>query len=144
MIFLNGVIMNIFSFSYLPQEAFEIRKTVFMDEQGFVDEMDDIDSKATHFLVFDGDNAIATCRIFSKDEELFLGRFAVLKEYRNKGIGRLLLSFVEETALKMGYNSIKLHSQIRARDFYQKCGFVPFGEVELEENYPHIWMMKDF
>lgn len=136
--------MKIFAFSFLPDEAFDIRKTVFMDEQGFKDEMDDIDSIATHFLVFDGENAVATCRIFLKNGEFILGRFAVLKEYRNKGIGRLLLAFVEETVLKMGYNSIKLHSQIRAKDFYQKCGFIPFGEIELEEDYPHIWMKKEF
>ena len=134
--------MKVLNFDYLPQEAFQIRVKVFMDEQGFVDEMDDIDSVSIHFLVFDNEKAVATCRIFKKDGEYILGRFAVLMECRKQGIGRLLLQKVEEKVLELGGSSLSLHSQIRAKQFYEKCGYISYGEVELEENYPHIWMKK--
>ena len=52
------------------------------------------------------------------------------------------MSFVEATLLSVGYNELYLHSQLRAKKFYEKCGFVSFGEIELEENCPHIWMKK--
>jgi predicted GNAT family N-acyltransferase len=141
-IFLKGLFMNILAFDFLPKEAMDIRIKVFCDEQGFVDEMDDIDSFSTHFLVFDNDKAVATCRLFEQNGKHILGRFAVLKDYRNKGVGRLLMSFVEDTLLSVGYNELYLHSQLRAKKFYEKCGFVSFGEIDCEENCPHIWMKK--
>ena len=134
--------MKILSYDYLPQDAFDIRVKVFMDEQGFVDEMDETDSFATHFLAFDGEKAVATCRVFQKNGQFILGRFAVLKEYRKQGVGRLLLNAAEQKVKELGGSELILHSQLRAKEFYEKCGYVCFGEIELEENYPHIWMKK--
>ena len=92
--------------------------------QGFVDEMDDTDSVATHFVAFDNEKAVATSRIFKKDGKFFLGRFAVIKEYRSRGVGKLLLSEVEDTVIKIGGDMLYLHSQLRAQGFYEKCGYI--------------------
>ena len=35
-----------------------------------------------------------------------------------------------------------LHAQIQAQQFYEKQGDLPYGEIEYEENCPHIWMLK--
>lgn len=134
--------MEIKVYNSLPEEAFAIRIKVFCDEQGFVDEIDDTDNAATHFVAFDGDKAIATCRVFLKDNNYVLGRFAVIADYRKRGIGRALLNFAECYVKKHGYNCLTLHSQLRAALFYEKCGYSSYGELELEENYPHIWMKK--
>ena len=49
----------------IPKQAKEIRQKVFVDEQGFQNEFDDIDEAATHIVMFDEDKIpIATCRIF--------------------------------------------------------------------------------
>ena len=53
----------------LPKEAEAIRRAVFMDEQGFKDEFDDIDGTAWHIVIFDGSVPAATCRVFF-DEKL--------------------------------------------------------------------------
>lgn len=37
---------------------------------------------------------------------------------------------------------IMLHAQIQAQQFYEKQGDLPYGEIEYEENCPHIWMLK--
>ena len=42
--------MIIESFDYLPLEAKNIRETVFVNEQGFNYEFDDIDDIATHLV----------------------------------------------------------------------------------------------
>ena len=39
----------------LPTEAASIRKEVFMEEQGFVEEFDEIDHQARHIVVFNGE-----------------------------------------------------------------------------------------
>ncbi len=121
-----------------------IREKVFVEEQGFTEEFDSVDSVAVHILAYDGDSAIGTCRLFPAEETgaCILGRLAVIAEYRSKGIGRYIISEAEKSARDSGAHMIKLHSQYRAKDFYEKCGYTSFGEIDYEEDCPHIWMKK--
>ena len=80
--------MNYKIYDQLPQEAKEIRIKVFMEEQGFKDEFDDLDDLCQHLVVFENNQPIGTCR-FYYDESLksnVLGRIAVIKEYRGKKV----------------------------------------------------------
>ncbi len=131
-------------YSKLPTEAKQIREEVFIKEQGFSEEYDEIDNIATHIVAFDGDTALATCRIFKGEEVgvFLLGRLAVKKEFRKKGIGSKLIGAAEEYAMKNGGKSIILHSQLHATQFYARLGFIEYGDIEYEENCPHIWMKK--
>ena len=84
--------MYIRTFDYMPEEAVSIRTEVFIDEQHFKNEFDDNDKIATHLVVYENEEAIATCRYFAKDSSTYLvGRIAVKSSYRGKGIGRLML-----------------------------------------------------
>jgi predicted GNAT family N-acyltransferase len=129
----------------LPEESRSIREEVFVEEQGFSEEFDTVDHYALHFVAYAEDNTpIGTCRIFKENEAdvYFLGRLAVLKSARKMGVGRLLLAKAEEKASELGAGEIRLHSQCRAREFYEKCGYSAYGEIELDEGCPHIWMRK--
>lgn len=136
--------MKIKSFLGLPPEALDIRTEVFVKEQGFVDEEDEIDGLATHLVAYKDEKPIATCRFFKErgGEEFVLGRLCVLKEKRSAGVGTRLLLEAEKGARALGAPALKLHSQIGAREFYQKCGYEQSGEVELEQGKEHIWMKK--
>ena len=138
--------MRIEQFCGVPKEALAVRITVFVDEQGFVDEIDEIDGTATHFVVFsDEEKPIATCRVFAADgEDYILGRLCVLKEHRGKGYGSLLIERAERHVRAVGGNRLCLHSQYHAASFYERCGYVTCGEVENEQGKPHIWMVKHF
>ncbi|MBE6787942.1 MAG: GNAT family N-acetyltransferase, partial [Ruminococcaceae bacterium] len=83
--------MVVKKYDYLPSEAIDIRTKVFVFEQGFTDEIDDIDATALHFLAFCEGIAVGTCRAFKTNEGYILGRLAVLKQYRKKGVGSTLL-----------------------------------------------------
>ena len=61
--------MNYKIYDQLPQEAKEIRIKVFMEEQGFKDEFDDLDDLCQHLVVFGNNQPIGTCR-FYYDESL--------------------------------------------------------------------------
>ncbi len=137
--------MKILSYRRLPPAALSIRITVFVDEQGFVDEVDDTDSFAIHLLAFLDDKAIATCRIFpsSNEGEYILGRLCVLKEERGKGVGRLLVKAAEEAARGEGAKALCLHSQEHAKGFYEQIGYAVSSEIEFEQGQPHIWMKKN-
>ena len=137
--------MEIKVFNSLPKDALDLRIKVFVNEQGFVDEVDEADNFSTHLVMYDNDNPVATCRFFLKEdnETYMFGRLCVLKEYRGKSLGREMLKRVEEIVKEKGGKAIILHSQYHAKDFYIRCGFTQQGEIDYEQNKPHAWMRKE-
>lgn len=137
--------MDIVVYDKLPEEAREIRELVFMEEQGFHDEFDETDARAKHLVVYDGQTPVATCRIFRREEpgDYAVGRIAVRKEYRGRHLGAYLLKAAEEEIRSCGGKRVFLHAQCSARQFYRKQGYGCYGETDLDEDCPHIWMKKD-
>lgn len=137
--------MKICTYDYRHDDAAMIRQEVFMKEQGFRYEYDEIDEWAAHIVIYD-EEPIGVCRVFSdenNDTEYIVGRLAVMKSYRNRGIGRKLLEACEDFAKSKGGKFVKLHSQCQASKFYEKCGYIAKGEIEEEEGVPHVWMYKE-
>ena len=137
--------IKIIAFDNLPQDSKDIREEVFVIEQGFEEEFDTIDNRALHLVAYDNlGRSLGTCRVFSEGSEatFYLGRLAVKKDFRSAGIGKELVLAAEEAVRARGGECIKLHSQKRAMNFYKKCGYKEFGEVDFEEGCPHIWMEK--
>ena len=129
----------------LCADAMDIRKAVFVEEQGFHDEFDDIDRRSTHLVAFLGKLAVATCRYFSNlndQEEYFVGRVAVSKPFRGRGIGILLLAKAERGIIEKGGKRSRLAAQLQARKFYEKHGYYPVGDVFIQAGCLHIWMEK--
>ena len=110
-------------FDKLPEEAKHIRITVFVNEQGFSNELDEIDNTAIHAL-------------------LFLGRIAVLKEFRGLDLGTEIVKAMFEKAKSLGAEKCEISAQCRAMEFYKKLGFKEDGEAYLDEYCPHIHMEK--
>ncbi len=136
--------MHIKKYNSIPDEARKIRTEVFIDEQGFVDEFDETDKISTHFVLFADEIPVATCRVFKKDSSFILGRVAVLIQHRGKGYGSAIVTEAENHIKKIGSDSLILHSQCRMKDFYLSLGYKEFGDIEYEEDCPHIWMKKQF
>ena len=137
--------MDIKHFNYLPNEAKEIRTRVFVEEQGFKNEFDEIDSTATHIICYIDNTAIATGRLFldEKSKEYHIGRIAVDKSYRGKGIGGKILNYAENLVKEMGGKTLSLSAQERVSRFYEKQGYCKKGEPYLDEYCPHIFMTKE-
>lgn len=128
----------------LPADAIEIRKAVFMKEQGFKDEFDLIDDLAEHMVIYMKEVPIATCRFF-KDKEhgmYVLGRIAVVKKERGKGFGEKIVLAAEEKLKEKGEKLVGLSAQERASKFYERLGYKKKGGTYLDEGVPHIWMEK--
>lgn len=136
--------MQIKTYTTLPEEARAIRETVFVNEQGFKEEFDTADQTATHFVLFDGEKPIATSRILTTEEEgtYFIGRIAVLKEYRGQHLGTTIVNAAENYARERGGTKIRLHAQCQAVPFYEKIGYESVSGIDYEEDCPHVWMRK--
>ena len=133
-------------YTTLPEEARAIRTAVFVDEQGFVEEFDTQDRDAYHLILFVGEEAACCCRYFTGEEEgaYILGRLATLNQYRGQAFACKIVQEAEVRVKEHGGSSIALHAQVRAQEFYEKNGYTAYGEIELEEGVPHIWMKKSW
>ncbi len=137
--------MKVALYEGITDYAKEIRTKVFINEQGFSNEFDDIDEMAVHIVIFNDNNIpVATCRIFENTamNAYVLGRLAVIKEYRGKNLGSVIVKEAEQYIKKIGGICIILHAQCRVSVFYQKLGFTEFGDADEDEGCPHIWMRK--
>lgn len=119
-----------------------IRQTVFVDEQGFAEEFDDTDSRAVHIVMYSDNQPVGCCRLYESDNGFHIGRLAVLKQYRGKSLGEKIMLEAEKTAKSLGADSIILSAQVRASGFYEKLGYIKYGDIYLDEFCEHIAMKK--
>lgn len=130
-------------FHALHPDSAEIRKTVFMQEQGFQQEFDEIDSRAVHAVVYDGDCPIATGRLFTERPDCYvIGRVAVLPDYRGKHVGNAVVQALEAWAKEHGGKSVSLSAQCRVSGFYEKLGYQKTNDTHMDEFCPHVTMEK--
>jgi predicted GNAT family N-acyltransferase len=125
------------------KDAFYLRTKIFVEEQGFRDEADELDSSADHLVIYNGEKPAATGRvIYNDDGNAKTGRICVLPDLRGTGLGRLVIEEIEKHCREKSVRKIFLGSQLHARGFYSCLGFVEYGEIYLEENHEHIGMFK--
>lgn len=117
-----------------------VREQVFVVEQQVPreDEEDEFDAGARHVLARAADGQpVATGRLASN---AMLGRMAVLAEWRGKAVGSAVLSTLLDTARALNYPAVELHAQSSALPFYEKFGFVRYGDEFQECGIAHCHM----
>ncbi|TCB67174.1 GNAT family N-acetyltransferase [Acinetobacter sp. ANC 4178] len=123
----------------LQSDAKPIREQVFIQEQQIAaaDEWDAQDEISQHFVVCDGEQAIATARLLPNHS---IGRVAVLASHRGQGIGKLLMQEIIQQAWIQQRPLLQLSSQVHAMSFYQNLGFQAHGDAYMDCGIPHIDM----
>lgn len=132
------------SWEQVRVDARRIRELVFVQEQGvpLALEMDDEDLRCDHALAYtEGGLAVGTGRLLPDGH---IGRMAVLKEWRGKGVGALLLLALVERARQRDHAHVRLNAQSHATEFYRRYGFEVSGPQFMEAGIPHISMQRDF
>ncbi|MCF8331651.1 MAG: GNAT family N-acetyltransferase [Bacteroidales bacterium] len=128
--------------STLIAYAFDIRTRVFIDEQNvpYDLERDEFDKEAVHYIMMYGQKPIAAARRRRTGKGVKLERFAVLKEYRNQGIGSRILKYVLSD-LQNEQEQIYLNAQEAAVPFYKRHGFRIKGDAFMEAGIRHYLMV---
>ena len=124
-------------------QAFAIRMRVFVREQEVAPaiELDRDDRRAIHFLATVDGKAAGTARIVMRRDSAKIGRMAVLKQFRRKGVGARLLLRAIAVARHLGAPKIYLHAQVPVIGFYEKFGFICVGPVFDEAGIAHRKMV---
>jgi len=114
-----------------------VRETVFVQEQRVPVELeiDASDPRCRHVLARDGGGRpIGTARL---DPEGKIGRMAVLRDWRARGVGSALLHALLRIAREDGLDRVSLHAQAGAIGFYRRHGFAPVGGRFMEAGIEH-------
>lgn len=121
--------------------VFAIRKKVFVEEQNCPAELEwEFEEESVHFLGrFNGIPAGAS-RWRKTEKGYKLERFAVLKEFRGKGMGQALIAAVLNNLPKEA-DYVYLHAQLAAIPLYQKFGFEKKGAQFEEAGIQHFKMV---
>jgi predicted GNAT family N-acyltransferase len=130
-------------------KALQIRNKVFVEEQGVpleneFDEFDTLNGTCEHILVYYNDQPAGTGRVRIADGVGKLERICILVAYRKLGLGKTIIKKLEEIAAEKGVSRVKLHGQTQAEGFYKKLGYLTSSDVFIEEDIPHVLMVKDF
>ena len=131
-----------------PDELYallRLRAEVFVVEQtcAFQD-LDNIDQPSYHLLGFLQDELVAYTRLVPPGisyTAASIGRVVTSPAHRKKGFGKLLMQeSIKVCDQLFGKNTIMIGAQCYLIEFYSSLGFVPSGEVYLEDGIEHIEM----
>lgn len=119
-----------------------VREEVFHKEQGIDRSMmsDDKDKDAFHCIIYDFGMPIGSGRLYEDETGFHIGRVAILKEYRGKGLGKDLMEGLLNKAWEVGATKVSIHAQEHVIEFYEGLGFVKKGDIFIEANIPHLEM----
>lgn len=132
-------ILSVPVFSPLCNLGFALRREVFILEQQVPEEIehDPDDMTATHVVgIMDG-AVVGVLRILWKDDYAKIGRVAVAVSHRGLGLGAKLIVFAIEQARAKGQARCYLESQSDKVGFYERLGFMAFGDEFMDAGIPH-------
>ncbi len=140
---MNEHVVEVKQVKWQDRESYlrRIRTIVFIEEQNIPEEMewDEHDETCTHVIVDINGDYIATGRLLETGQ---IGRMAVLKSYRQRGIGSKILKKLLFIADEKLMKEVFLHSQVNAIGFYKKFGFEEEGSIFDDAGIPHQKMKK--
>lgn len=135
------LLIELLSWAEARAHASPIRFAVFVEEQGVPREieLDEHDPVSIHVVAFEDQQPVATGRLLPDGH---IGRMAVLKGWRGRGIGALMLKSLVERAKQRGDREVALSAQVQAVPFYRAHGFSPEGDEYLEAGIRHQRMRR--
>jgi predicted GNAT family N-acyltransferase len=126
-------------FSTLCNAAFALRRDVFVREQNVpeAEEHDAYDLTAIHLVAIMDGEVVGTLRVIDLPEHSKIGRVAVHRAFRGRGIARQMMLAAMEDARARGRDRFYLTAQSDKLGFYEKLGFVAFGPEFPDGGMPH-------
>lgn len=128
-------------------DVFALRTAIFVVEQNCAyQEVDETDKIAFHVLGVINKELVAVARIIAPSQfskEVIIGRVAVKKAFRRQKIADKMMeqcfSFIEQ---HWKNTPIAISAQQYLIDFYANHNFKVEGEGYLEDDIPHVRMVK--
>ena len=127
------------------KDALTIRYDVFVTEQGVSveDEIDDLEDKTIHVVLYNEHEPIATARVYDLGAGPYkVQRVSVQRKVRKQGYGAILMAEVEKKVAELGGRKITLGAQNTAIPFYERMAYTIEGAEFMDAGIPHHTMTK--
>ena len=128
-------------------QIIQLRIAVFIVEQDCpYPDLDDMDQDAQHLWIEDAGEIVCYLRVNpagSRFLEPSLGRIVTKKSHRNHGYAEKLIKKAIDLVCEKESRAIRISAQCYLEKYYEKFGFTKASEEYLEDNIPHIEMLKD-
>ncbi len=121
----------------------QFRQAIFVVEQASpYPDLDGSDARAQHLLVRAGDELLGYLRLIAPDPLVKIGRVAVKKEARGRGLARVMMeAALERAAQTYPHRDVGLGAQTYLEPFYSSLGFVAVSAPYDDYGVPHIDMV---
>jgi predicted GNAT family N-acyltransferase len=125
--------------------ALAVREEVFCREQGvpLAEEVDGRDDDALHLVALEPGAAgrvVATLRLLQADGLAKIGRVAVERDWRRKGVASRMLGMALALARERGLQRARLAAQTDATALYERAGFSVESGPFQSAGITHVWM----
>ena len=128
-------------------QIIQLRIAVFIVEQDCpYPDLDDMDQDAHHLWIEDAGEIVCYLRVNpagSRFDEPSLGRIVTKKSHRNHGLAEMLINRAIDLVCEKESRAIRISAQCYLEKYYEKFGFIKASEQYLEDDIPHIEMLKD-
>jgi predicted GNAT family N-acyltransferase len=126
--------------------AIELRRLVFCGEQGVPEqeELDGRDGEALHLVALEPGTAdvIGTLRLLFDGDTAKVGRVAVERSWRGRGLASRMLEEALTVARGHSATRARLASQLEVVPLYERAGFEVESGVFEDAGIPHVWMSR--
>jgi ElaA protein len=133
-----------------PYEVYSIlqlRNEVFIVEQNCpYQDLDNKDLRSWHLMGVMENKLLAYARLLAPGisySESSIGRIVSSPSARKTGMGKKLVEeSIDQIKKLFKTDIIRIGAQLYLKNFYESFGFVQDGDVYLEDNIPHIIMLR--
>lgn len=138
--FLDLSVQELYDILALRTEVFIVEQNCpYQDEDGY-------DNKALHVMMYDENILVGYCRLFDKEIKYTttsIGRVIIKPTHRNFALGHKLITYANDVILKeFGTSEVTISAQEHLKNFYEVHGFIKNSDTYLEDNIPHIEMIR--
>ena len=124
-----------------------VREAVFVVEQSCpYQELDGLDFDAMHLIGWSGSEIAAYLRVLEpgvRYAEPSIGRVLTSKAFRGTGVGHMLVAMsLEYIDRQHPGRDVRISAQAHLERFYGRFGFEAVSERYLEDDIPHVEMLR--
>jgi N-acetylglutamate synthase-like GNAT family acetyltransferase len=104
---------------------------------------DELESKSLNIFIEDNGKVVACARLQENEGRIGQIRYmAVADDYQGRGLGQLLLSYIEKKAKERALEKIELQARENAVGFYSRHGFITREKTFLLWNTIQHYLME--
>ena len=124
----------------------QLRIEVFVVEQDCpYQDLDGLDELGTHLWLEEDNEIMSYLRINPPEtrfDEVSFGRIVTKKSVRKKGLSEAIILKSLEIVEQENLGPVRISAQSYLENYYSKFGFVKCSDEYLEDNIPHVEMLR--